>query len=297
MTRFAPIDLARLPPPDVIETLDFELVVERLREGLIAAAPELAPALALESEPAVKVLQVWAYEALRTRARINDAARACMLAYATGGDLDNLAALVGVSRATVPPAGPDELPGLEDDARLRERARLALQAWSNAGPAGAYRYWAFTADARVRDVHVYSPEPGEVRITILPEDPTADPTALLTAVWQVVASDEVRVLTDNVTLVAAGAEGFEVNALISVADLSTAPAVMAAAEAALLAYLEGRRGLGRRVSRSGILAALHVEGVETVALTLPAADVAPGQAKYARCDGIVLNLNTPVPLP
>lgn len=72
---------------------------------------------------------------------------------------------------------------------------------------------------------------------------------------------------------------------------------MSNAEAALLAYLEDRRGLGRRISRSGILAALHVEGVETVALTLPAADIAPGAEKFARCDGIALNLDTPVPLP
>lgn len=281
-TRFVPVDLARLPAPQVIEPLDFEAEFDALRARLVAADPTLAPALALESEPAVKVLQLWVYELMRTRARINDAARACLLAHATGADLDNLAALLGVTRAqTTTAEGQPPVP--EEDTRLRERTRLALQAFSNAGPAGAYRYWALTADPSVRDAHVDSPAPGEVRVTVLPADPDAVATDLLAAVAAVVTSDEVRVLTDGVVVEVATAIPFEVEAQLQPSSAGPGgTVVLAAAETALTNYLDSRKGLGRRISRSGLLAALHVPGVETVVLQAPAADVTPLPTQFAQ---------------
>ncbi|PJN94872.1 baseplate assembly protein, partial [Amaricoccus sp. HAR-UPW-R2A-40] len=103
MSGFGAIDLSRLPPPDVVERLDFETILGAMKADLIARAPDLAPALALESEPAVKILEVAAYRELLLRARINDAARAVMIATATGADLDHLAALFGVARFVLDP--------------------------------------------------------------------------------------------------------------------------------------------------------------------------------------------------
>ena len=67
-----------------------------LKAQFIAYLPELADVIELESEPAHKLLQLFAYEKVNMQARINDAARACMLAYAAGPDLDHLAALLAV---------------------------------------------------------------------------------------------------------------------------------------------------------------------------------------------------------
>lgn len=272
MTRFAPVDLSQLPAPAVIEPLDFEVIFEALRDQVIAAAPELAPVLALESEPAVKVLQVIAYSKLHDRARVNDAARAVMLPFATGTNLAVLAALFGVVRASDEP-----------DSRLRERTRLALQAYSSAGPAGAYRYHAVSADTRVRDVLVDSPTPGLVRIVVMSEDGGGVPdTALLDAVRAAVGAEDVRVLTDTVEVIAAAPLNFTVDAGLTAESGAAAPVVLAAAEAALAEYLERRRQLGLRVTRTGLIAALHVEGVEAVTLTAPFADVAPGNHQFAR---------------
>lgn len=295
MIRFAPVDLDRLPAPQVIEPLDFEALFGRLRDALAEAAPELAPVLALESEPLVKALQVWAYEALRTRARINDAARGCLLATAAGSDLDNLAALLGVTRAETPPEAEGDLPGREADARLRERARLALQAYSSAGPAGAYRYWALTADSRVQEALVTSPAPGQVRVTVLPQAPLPAPADLLAAVTAAVTAPDVRVLTDSVTVQAATGVSFAVAAELRLAPLADPALVPAAAEAALAGWLAARRGLGRPVHRSALIAALHVAGVEAVDLTLPAADVLPGPAEVAEVGAITLTLAPPEP--
>ena len=106
------IDLSRLPPPDIIEELDFEAVLalknadylRRLREDHPDAE---AP---LESDPAYKVLETSAYRETLLRARGNRLARAVLLASATGADLDQLAALYGVERLTITPADPTTTP-------------------------------------------------------------------------------------------------------------------------------------------------------------------------------------------
>lgn len=96
--------------------------------------------LALESEPINKVLQIVAYENVNMQARINDAARACMLAYAAGPDLDHLAALLAVQR----------LDG-ESDERLRRRAQMALEGTTVAGSAASYVFHALSSSVQVKD--------------------------------------------------------------------------------------------------------------------------------------------------
>ena len=82
------IDLSRLPPPDVVEALDFEGIFNRLRADFLTRYPEFTAFV--ESDPAIKLLEVVAYSELVLRQRINDAARSVLIAYALGGDLDNL---------------------------------------------------------------------------------------------------------------------------------------------------------------------------------------------------------------
>ena len=66
-SALARIDLARLPPPDVVETIDYEAVLSSMKADLMARAPELAPVLALESEPLVKLLEVAAWREMVLR--------------------------------------------------------------------------------------------------------------------------------------------------------------------------------------------------------------------------------------
>lgn len=280
MTGFAPVDFSLLPAPPVIEALDFETLFEELRDAVLAAAPDLAEALTLESEPAVKVLQIWAWSKLHDRARVNDAARAVMLPYATGADLEVLTALFGVIRGEG-----------ETDERLRNRARLALQAYSSAGPAGAYRYHALSADPRIRDVTAFSPEPGTVRVIVLSEEADGIPDlAMQAAVEAAVTAEDVRVLTDLIEVHAATPVEFSVTALITPEGGAASSVVLAAAQAALAAHLDRRRQLGLRVARSAIIAALHVEGVEGVTLSAPAADIEPARHEFARVTSVNLTM-------
>ena len=140
MTR-PEIDLSALPLPDAVEQLDYEVILGEARATLLALAPELADVLALESEPLNKLLQTDAFRELIMRGRANDSVRAVMLALATGADLDQLVALLGVARQAVIEADPDANPLVlavyEDDASLRRRAQMSWEGMTVAGTAGA----------------------------------------------------------------------------------------------------------------------------------------------------------------
>lgn len=141
MSQSLGTDLATLPAPQIIEPLDFEQILADLKADILARAPELAEVLALESDPIVKLLEACAYRELLYRARVNDAARAHLLAFATGGDLDHLAAQYGVTRQD----------GEADD-RLRTRLQLRIAALAGQGTREHYEFHALTASPLVRSV-------------------------------------------------------------------------------------------------------------------------------------------------
>jgi len=137
---FAVIDLSKLPPPELIESLGVEALVEELKADYLAANPDFTADL--ESEPVIKLLETVAYREVLLRQRINDAGRSVMLAYARGVDLEHLAALFGLERKLLTPgdanAIPPADPTYEDDATFRARVQLSLEGFSAAGPVGAY---------------------------------------------------------------------------------------------------------------------------------------------------------------
>ncbi|MGR3436184.1 MAG: baseplate assembly protein [Shimia sp.] len=284
----ASIDLSRLPPPDVIQVPDFEALLDEMRAAVVAFAPELEDALALESEPATKVLRVCAYHRMLDRAATNDASRASMLAYAAGADLDNLAALWGVARLEIRPADPNARPPraaeMEADGELRLRVQGSMEALSVAGPRGAYAFHARTASGQVKDVSVASPAPREVVVTILSHE--ADGAAapeLLAVVRAALSSDHVRPLTDLVEVRSADPVPVSISATVEVLPGPDATLVQAEALRSLGRYLDARHALGRDLPRSGLHAALTVPGVERVRLHTPSEDVAiaPHQAPIA----------------
>lgn len=275
MNRFAAIDLSRLPPPDVIEGLDYEAILARLTDDMRAALSEVLPDWdpTLESDPIVILCQRWAYTELLLRARVNDAARSVLLAHATGTDLDHLAALVGTARR----AG-------ETDAELRARAQIAWEALSTAGPAGAYRYHALSADARVRDVAIDSPTPGTVRVTVLARDGDGTPPGdLIEAVRAYLSADDRRPLTDTVEVRAAEIVTYAVAATLHIYPGPAAAPVLAAAESTARETVTRLHTLGHDVTRSALFAALHQPGVQRVDLTSPPADIVVGSGQAAWC--------------
>lgn len=291
MTRFAQIDLSQLPPPDVIDTLDYDVVLSDAIGQMGALLPEVQEALALESEPLRKLLELISYLIVLLRARINDAARATMLATATASDLDNLAALFGVRRLLITPATENTTAVYEVDDALRARVQLAIEAYTTAGSVGSYEYHARTADPRVVDVGVTSPEPGTVLVTVLGrEDAGVPPADLLAAVHGALNAEDVRPLCDTVIVSAPEIVEYSVSAEIITGRGPDSHAVRVAAQSAVEAYVAATHRLGATVALSGLLAALHQPTVIRVAMSHPVVDIMCSPTQVPWCTGITLTV-------
>lgn len=251
-------DLTQLPPPEVVETLDFETILQVHRADLLARYPEAAAVIDLESEPLNKLLQAHAYRELLYRQRVNEAARAHLLAFATGADLDHKAAFYGLTRL----AG-------ESDERLRARVQLRIKSLAGNGTREAYELTAMTASQNVRDARATQPFPGRVHLLLWCHD-AAQAEATLATVLAAINADDGRPLGVPVTVALARARAINITAAIereagAPADLAQRLVVMLAD--ALAAYAR----LGRDVPRSWITARLHTAQVAAVRFHDPAA--------------------------
>jgi len=286
---FTAVDLSRLPPPAVVEALSFETIYA----DMLANVQMLLPTFdaTVESDPAVIILQVAAYRETLIRGRVNDAARAVMPAFATGADLDNLAALFGVVRLTLTPADADAgTPAeMESDADLRRRLVLAPEGFSVAGPEGAYIFHALSADPAVLDASATSPTPGTVVVSILARGGDGTASAdLLATVDAYLSAETRRPLTDNVIVQSADIEPYAVEASITTFAGPDSSIVLAQSRAQVETYIAESARLGRDVTRSGLFAALHCAGVQNIVLTSPAADIVLDRTQAAHCTGITI---------
>lgn len=286
---FTGVDLSRIPAPGIIETLEFEAIVAAALAQLQVYFPTFDATV--ESDPIVKVVQLFAWRELILRQRVNDAARAVMPAFAIGADLDHIAATFGVERFILDEGNPalGIAPTYESDADFRRRMVLGPEGYSVAGPAGAYIFHALSADGDVRDASVESPNPGEVVITILSRtgDGTASPD-LLATVDERLNANTIRPLTDFVTVQSATIVPFAIEADLIFLNGPDQDLVLSQAQAQLDDFLAATLRLGRDVSRSGIIAALFAEGVQNVILTEPAADIVITRAQCAAVSSITL---------
>lgn len=269
------IDLSELPIPALIEALDFEAILDDAITDFRTRYPEHQAIL--DSDPAVKLLQVFAYRELLLRQRINDTASALMLATAVGSDLDNLAANFGVKRLVVAPATEAEPAVTEADDRLRRRVLLAIEAYSVAGPAGSYIYHAMTAAPEIRDASAIQSGPGQVVVTLMASFEDPEPTTeQRQRVMLALSEKNVRPLTDVVSVSAPEVVEIHINAELMIYPGPDGSVVADRARARLEAWLQEISFLGRDLRRSAIFSRLHVEGVQSVTLSSPAEDILGG---------------------
>ena len=254
------LDLSTLPAPTVVEALDFETILAAHKADLLARFPEAADVLDLESEPLTKLMQAHAYRELLFRQRVNEAARAYLLAFATAADLDHKAAFYGVTR----------LQGEGDD-RLRTRIQLRARALAGNGTREAYEYTALTASAQVRAARATQPTPGAVLVLVWPVD-GADAQNVLATVTATVLADDAHTLGVTVLTALARPRAIDITAKITREVLAPSN-LLAQLTAALPAWIDSYATLGRDLPRSWLSARLHVTGVAGV--SYPLADTPP----------------------
>ncbi|BDD79932.1 hypothetical protein [Burkholderia phage FLC10] len=291
-----PIDLSRLQSPDIVETIDYETLLAARKARLVSLYPadqqaEVAAALQLESEPMNIALQENAYREVVLRQRVNDAARAVMLAYAKGKDLEHLAALFEVERLTITPADPaNDIDAVyEGDTDLRARTQLAPQGFSVAGPEGAYIKHARDADGLVLDASAVSPAPCEVVVTVLSRqgNGTADET-LIDKVKAALSADDVRPMTDLLDVRSATIKHYSVRATLVFFAGPDRSVALAEANKRVREYADEMHKLGMAITLDGVYAAARAPGVQKVYLTEPAADIEATKQEATYCDSIEL---------
>lgn len=288
---FTVVNLSQLPAPNVVESLDFETILA----AMIADLQERDPTFTalVESDPAYKVLEVCAYRELLLRQRVNEAAKAVMLAYATGSDLDQLGANVGVQRQIITPADPDAVPPvpavMESDDDFRNRIQLSPEAYTTAGSEGSYVFHALGADADVKDVQPVSPTPGVVVVYVLSRTGDgAAPESLLNKVDATLNAETVRPMTDQVQVQSANIVPYTIEAELTMYPGPDTTVVLQSAIDAVTAYAETQRRIGYDVTLSGLYAALHQPGVQNVKLTSPIESLVIGDGQASHCTSITV---------
>ncbi|MGG2080001.1 MULTISPECIES: baseplate assembly protein [Lelliottia] len=287
------VDLSQLAAPDVVEELNYEILLAERKATLISLYPEdqqeaIARTLTLESEPIVKLLQENAYREVIWRQHVNEAARAVMLAYAAGNDLDNIGANYNVTRLVITPGDESSLPPtpavMEADTDYRLRIQQAFEGMSVAGSTGAYQFHGRSADGRVADISVISPEPANVTISVLSRENNGVASEELLAVIRNALNDEdVRPVADRVTVQSANIIDYKVDASLFLYPGPESEPVLSAAKAKLKSYISAQHRLGRDIRKSAIYAALHVEGVQRVELAAPLADIVLDSTQASWC--------------
>jgi phage-related baseplate assembly protein len=263
------MNLNELQAPEIIEELSFEEILQQMKERLVAIDSEYTAFLG--SDPVMKLMEVAAYRELLLRQRINQAAKANLLAFATGSDLANLSLFCGITRREG-----------ETDEELRERTHAKIVGWSSAGSREAYKFHALNSDPRVKEANADSPEPGLVRISILSkEDGGVVSADLLEKVTAHMLREDIRMLTDTVEVVPCGLIEVNVRAKIILMS-STPPEILNTIRSSFILAFSKIAGLGVSISRAWIISNLFVNGVKDVELQSPMADVLVTEIECAK---------------
>lgn len=305
------VDLSALPAPTLVAQPDFETRLAAKVARLTGLYPDYNALV--ESDPAFKLLLADSYDELNLAQAFNEVAKARLLAFAEGRDLDQLGALVDCPRLVVTPATATAPAVMEGDPAYKRRIQLAPHQFSVAGPEQAYIYHALSASGAVADATATSPAPadiralvlqvlaangasagltvamtaaldaadwpGDVRVTVLSNAPGGVADAGLLATVNAALQGDVRPLTDRVIVQPAQRVDFAIVAELYVFAGPDQTLILDTARASLAAHLAGIRKLGRDVARSAIIAALHVGNVQRVNLISPPNDIAISDAQ------------------
>lgn len=280
------IDLSRLPPPTIIEVVDYEVLQAQFLtrfEDAWTAARAKDPSLPewnvgdLETDPAVIASEAWSWLRLLDRQRVNDAIQALLAPLAKRANLDAIVARIGIERLIVVPATANSDAVMESDDRLLQRYLLAFTRPA-AGSADRYLYEAMTAwpamlTGRVigRSVHGRK---GDVDIVVSGPDGRDATDEELATVRNACTSAQVKPEATSVSILRATRRIYDVMGRVLVPSGPDAEAVRAEASARILAAGKARMQIGGEVPTSALAGAAYGTSVSRVDLWSPATDIA-----------------------
>lgn len=341
MSRFVAPDLSELGDVPQVVPVDFEAIKQGRDAYLVAALARFGIAYdvaGLETDPfVIAYSEGGGYQEMNFRQRVNEAIRGLSLATAIGGDLDHIGATyAGIGRLVYPNDADDQPPNsqwdasrgqwVETDATFRARIVLAFEAFSTAGPEGAYVFHTLELDGQrdIADAVAYSEEDGaeysetlhtdahsmglisapfagredgdpvlapEVLIVVLPTLAygVAD-QPLLDRVYRACTAEDVRPIGDNVRVEAAAVTAYDIVVTLYYAPGADASAMAAEAKRRLEAYAADRRRIGLAVQRDVIGGRAAVDNNVTVLVSSPVADIEPGPKGVGQVGTVTVNI-------
>lgn len=174
-----------------------------------------------------------------------------------------------VSNTTVSSGGTNQ----ETDEALRSRIKQAPNSFSVAGPSGAYKFWALSANPDIADIAVTNPIPGTVNVYVLASsEATTTTSELITQVEAILNDESKRPLTDTVEVLAATDVGnFPLSVDIVKYAMYDAATIENEVRAALEALVKDRRNsMGKDLLETHITGAvMSVPGVYTYSIISP----------------------------
>lgn len=159
-----------------------------------------------------------------------------------------------------------------DDDAFYETLVASQDAYSSAGPIGAYQYFAKSVSTDIADVLVNSPAAGYVYIYALMKDGTPAGTEIKNAILAACNDDEIRPLTDNVVVSDPDTVSYNVTLTYYTTEGNgnSAASIAAAVQDAVNEYIAWQDGkMGRDINPSKLIQMVMATGVKRVAVTSP----------------------------
>lgn len=292
---YTAIDLSLLSPPDVVKQINFEIILKEGLDDFYQRIREIQPDFPdlLESDPAMKLAEAFAYREITVRQDANNQALSVLLAYSTDKDLDHKAAERNLQRRIISEAT-DKTPEVkESNESLRKRIQLAPEGQTTAGSEGSYIFHGMNADIRVKDISPFAPldennnPTGICNIYVLSTE--GDGTAseeLLNIVTAALNSKSVRPLTDRPIIYSASILNYSIQAEIFIDEGPDETIILNSCYKAAQEYTQKTHAFNGGVSLSGIYQALHQPGVSRVNLISPTSNIDTSLGQIAYCTSI-----------
>lgn len=182
----------------------------------------------------------------------------------------------------------------EGDVSYYERMRESMESFSTAGPVNSYIYHTKSVNAAVIDVSATSPVPGVVDIRVLLQGGEQPTEAVLQEISDALNADNVRPLTDVVTVLAPEEDFFDIDLTFYI-EKNTQASIRIIEEdtrAAVEEYIQWQTGkMGRDINPSYMIKLIMAAGVKRVDVRKPVFRVVEGThvARINRESIIVLN--------
>lgn len=173
---------------------------------------------------------------------------------------------------------------IEDDDTLKDRIYIAPSKYSVAGPEESYRYWVKTYNSNISDVLIYSDDPVDVVIEFIMNDGELPSESMLLGVQKFLSDEQIRPLTDRVTVKAPETVEYKVNVkyFVNQSDLKKVDTIKTAVNAAVDDYIQWQRSkIGRDINPSQLIQQMVSAGAKRVEVALPIFQVI-GKANVAK---------------